>query len=605
MCYRVTELQWNFATNLTEPNKKRMVDAQGLQTKLERVSWQKAITFSWSLLGDPQAVRQFRLIAAKGRPALPEHRLAELQKIIQEMKDIYNKAKVCPYLPSMSPYCDLSLEPDLTRTMAHSRSFEEQLHAWRSWRDAVGPKVKEKFFRYVDLANEAAKLMGYRDAGEQERALYGVVDLESQVSEVWTSAAPLYRQLHAFVRSRLRKHYAPHRISPTAPIPAHLLGNMWAQNWKNILDLVLPFPGKRRADVTPEMLRQGYTPHRMVQTADEFFTSLGLKPMPVEFWLKSLIERPPDRPVACKASAWDFCNRRDYRIKQCIEVTMEDLLTLHHEMTHIEYYLQYADQPHLFRDGANPAFHEAISDAIGLSVITPRHMHRIGLLNNITDDYETDINFLMEMALDRIAYLPFAYIVDQWRWKVFAEGGLRNSVNSAWWELRVWHQGLIPPVARSENDFDPGAKYHIIADQPYIRYFIGLVLQFQIHEALCRVAGHIGTLHTCDIYRSREAGRLLSEIMSAGNSRPWPEILRMATRGATDKLDARPLLEYFKPLSLWLRVANRDEMIGWVTTDQDTGMTNFLNIIKIVISNNIKYFLPFLNLRENKTYSNV
>ncbi|XP_024085507.1 angiotensin-converting enzyme-like [Cimex lectularius] len=573
MCTRVTEAQWAYVTNLTESNKKRMTDLLSLQSKLERSSWHRVVGFSWSLLPDPVARRQLQMLATRGRNALPETKLNELTKVVAEMKEIYNKARVCPFTSTSSPYCDLSLEPDLTRTMAHSRSYEEQLHAWKSWRDATGPKLRDKYARYVELANEASRLNGYRDAGEQERAVYGHTNLMSEVTDVWTQLAPLYHQLHAYVRSRLRKHYAPpHKINPTAPIPAHLLGNMWAQNWKNILDLVLPYPGKRRPDVTSEMLRQGYNPQRIVQSAEEFFTSLGLRPMPREFWHKSLLERPIDRHVACKASAWDFCDRKDFRIKQCTEVTMEDLLTTHHEMTHIQYYLHYSELPILFRDGANPAFHEALADAIGLSVITPKHMHRIGLLNNITDDYETDINFLLEMALDKVAYLPFAYIVDQWRWKVFSEG--TKDMNTMWWDLRAYHQGVIPPIARSEADLDPASKYHVISDQPYIRYFISLVLQFQIHQALCTAAGHIGTLHTCDIYRSREAGRVLVDVMSVGASRPWEEVLRLATRGSSQhKLDARPMLEYFKPLSLWLRVQNRDEqMIGWITSEQDAAL---------------------------------
>ncbi|XP_073983474.1 angiotensin-converting enzyme-like [Rhodnius prolixus] len=572
MCTRVTEAQWAYVTNITATNKKRMLDALSLQSKFERVSWQKAIGFSWSILPDPTVRRQLQLLATRGRSALSDAKQSELTKLVSEMKEIYNKARVCPFSSSSTPYCDLALEPELSRIMAHSRSYEEQLYAWRSWRDATGPKLKDKYIKYVELANEAARLKGFRDAGEQERSLYVVQDLQSQISEVWSTLTPLYRQLHAYVRTKISSQYAPpHKINPTAPIPAHLLGNMWAQNWKNIYDLVMPYPGKRRADVTSEMLRQGYTPQRMVQTAEEFFTSLGLKAMPLEFWHRSMLERPVGRHVACKASAWDFCNRRDFRIKQCTEVTMEDLLTTHHEMTHIEYYLHYAELPYIFRDGANPAFHEALADAIGLSVITPRHLHRIGLLNNITDDYETDINFLMEMALEKIAYLPFAYIVDQWRWKIFSHG--TKDMNSAWWELRAYHQGVIPPVARTDKDLDPASKYHIISDQPYVRYFISLVLQFQIHQALCNASGHTGSLHTCDIYRSREAGRILNDIMSLGASRPWTEVIRIATRGRNDRLDAGPMIDYFKSLAIWLSVQNNHEkMIGWVTSEQDSAL---------------------------------
>ncbi|XP_039290026.1 angiotensin-converting enzyme isoform X1 [Nilaparvata lugens] len=547
------------------------VEAMNLQSKFDRVSWKKATSFSWTRLPDPVARRQLRLLTTRGRGPLSDAKYTELQQLIQEMKDIYTSARVCPQSDLAPVYCDSRLEPELTHTLAHSRDFEEQLHVWRAWRDAVGPPIRNKYIRYVELINEAAKLNGFRDAGDQQKSQYEDEGFGQQITEIWSSLSPLYRQLHAYVRRKLADYYGPRRVRPDGPIPAHILGNMWGQSWKNIFDIVLPYPGKRRADVTPEMLRQGYTPLRMFQTAEEFFTSMGLKPMPVEFWHKSMLERPTDRVAACKASAWDFCNRKDYRIKQCTEVTMEQLLTTHHEMTHIQYYLQYAENPILFRDGANPAFHEAVSDAILLSVTTPRHMHRIGLLNNITDDYETNINFLLEMALDKVAYLPFAYLVDQWRWSIFSEGV--EGINARWWELRLHHQGVIPPVSRGESDFDPAAKYHIVADQPYMRYFVSLVLQFQIHEALCQAAGHIGTLHTCDIYRSREAGRLISETMSIGSSRKWTEVVKIATRGRASRLDARPMLEYFSPLLLWLRVQNRDErIVGWSSSQEDTGI---------------------------------
>lgn len=88
--------------------------------------------------------------------------------------------------------------------------------------------------------------------------------------------------------------------------------------------------------------------------SEEFFTSLGLKAMPPEFWRYSMFEKPIDRRVQCTASAWDFCNRVDYRIKQCTQINMENLVSTHHEMAHIQYYLQYADQSFLYRDGANP-----------------------------------------------------------------------------------------------------------------------------------------------------------------------------------------------------------------------------------------------------------
>jgi peptidyl-dipeptidase A len=580
MCFRVTSSQWNYSTNITEKNKRHMFVEQALSAKFHRSSWRRATSYTWTRLPDPVVRRQFHMLAIEGRAALPEEKFTELQQLITEMKDIYSRARICPHSFSSTNYnyrhsgsCDLALDPDLTRIMSHSRDYDEQLHVWRAWRDAVGPPIRSKYIRYVQLANHAARLNGFHDAGQQQRESYEDSDFNSQLTDLWTTLAPLYRQLHAYVRRRLVELYGSERVRPDGPLPAHLLGNMWAQNWRNLADLVMPFPAKPPVDVSSEMLRQGYTPLRMFHLAEEFFTSLGLKPMPPEFWHHSMLEKPLDREVACRASAWDFCNHIDYRIKQCTTVSMEDLLTIHHEMAHIQYYLQYADQPLLFRDGANPGFHEAVGDVITLSVSNPRHLQGIGLLHNATDDYETGMNFLLMMALEKVAYLPFAYIVDQWRWGLFAGDWNIDEMNARWWELRLRHQGIIPPIPRTENDFDPASKYHIPADMPYTRYFVSLVLQFQLHEVLCEAAGHFGPLHTCNIYRSREAGRLLGDILSLGSSRPWPEVIRIMTRGRTDKLDARPLLEYFKPLSMWLNLQNRDEsLVGWSTTGEDTAL---------------------------------
>lgn len=375
------------------------------------------------------------------------------------------------------------------------------------------------------------------------------------------------------------------KVRPDGPMPAHLLGNLWSQNWEGIYNLVEPFPAAKRLDITLDMIIQGFTPLRMFQMAEEFFTSLGMKPMPPEFWRSSMFEKPIDRQAKCTSSAWDFCNKIDYRIKQCTKVTMEDLLSTHHEMAHVQYYLQYKDQPLLFRNEALPGFHEAVSDAIELSVMNPRHLQRIGLYNNSTEDYESNINFLMLMALRKVAYLPFAYIVDQWRWRVFSDGV--SDMTTRWWELRLQYQGIVPPIPRIERDFDPASKYHIPADIPYVKYFVGIIMQFQLYESLCDISGHQGNLHLCDIYRSREAGRLLTDVLSQGSSRPWQDIVREMTRGRTNRIDAGAILRYFEPLYQWLQRQNQMEpVIGWITSQDDTALFahwygNFANALVV------------------------
>jgi len=310
------------------------------------------------------------------------------------------------------------------------------------------------------------------------------------------------------------------------------------------------------------------TPLEMFKLSEKFFVSLDLYPMTEEFWNNSIIEKPKDREIVCHASAWDFYDGKDFRIKMCTRVDMEDLATIHHEMGHIQYFQQYAHLPAVFREGANPGFHEAIGDVLALSVSTPAHLKKINLIDqHAEEDEEMDINSLMEMALNKIAFLPFGYLIDAYRWKVFSGEIEPATYNSKWWELRLKYQGLCPPVERTEDDFDAASKYHVIANVPYIRYFVSHIIQFQFHKALCDAAGHKGPLHKCDIYQSKEAGKLLSDTLKLGNSVHWSEAMNVITRGKTKKMDAEPLIEYFTPLIKWLKKQNEEEVLGWRSID--------------------------------------
>ncbi|XP_018306986.1 angiotensin-converting enzyme [Mycetomoellerius zeteki] len=566
MCTRVMIAQWNFATNVTDANHQKMVDEQTLKLKFERASWRKAVTFAWSRIPDPLARRELKMIATKGRSSLTDDKFNEIHRLIAEMKEIYVKARVCTY-KQIDDECNLSLDYDLNKIMATSKDYDELLHYWHAWHEAVGPQLQNKYLRYVQLANQAAKLNGFADAGDQMRELFEDECFQQNMAEIMSAVTPLYKNLFTYVRSKLIERYGD-RIREDGPLPAHVLGDMWSQNWEGLFELVQPFPASQKLDVTLDMMIQGITPMRMFQIAEEFFTSLGMKPMPPEFWKFSILEKPIDREIKCTPSAWDFCNKIDYRIKQCTRVTMEDLLSTHYEMAHLQYYLQYKDQPLLFRNEAIPGFHEAVSDAIGLSIFTRQHLHKIGLHNNLTDNYDSSINFLMLMALRKIAYMPFAYIVDRWRWRVFSDGV--EDMTAHWWELRLQYQGIVPSVPRFERNFDPAAKYHIPADSPYAKYFVSTVLQFQLFQSLCEIAGHTGELHTCDLYRSREAGRLLSDILSMGASRPWQDVVRHMTRGRTNRIDAGAILKYFEPLNAWLKRQNEMQpVIGWITSRDD------------------------------------
>ncbi|XP_054707050.1 angiotensin-converting enzyme-like [Uloborus diversus] len=560
---------WKYQSNLTEANKQEMLEMLQEQAQFTKETWEKATSFAWKDFKESYATvyRWFKKLAVLGTAALSEEKLNELNKLSADMQDIYAKAKVCRPNVTDNAKCDLAIEPELTEMLMNSRDYDLLKHIWAGWRDATGKEMKDKFLRYVELSNEAAVLNGFEDAGEMWREAYESETFQDEVEDLWKTIEPFYKQLHAYVRRKLIRQYPGADIKPDGPIPAHLLGNMWAQTWGNIFDVVNPYPEKKFVDVTDVMLEKKMTPLDMFKMSEDFFTSLGLIEMTPEFWRRSIIEKPTDREMVCHASAWDFYDQKDFRIKMCTRVNMEDLITIHHEMGHIEYFQQYAKQPVVFRDGANPGFHEAVGDVLALSVATPNHLKKIGLLKEVFEDHEAEINNLLSMALDKIAFVPFGYLIDVWRWKVFSGEISEEELNSKWWDLRLKYQGLCPPVRRTDEDLDAASKYHVAADVPYIRYFVSYVIQFQFHKALCDAAGHEGPLHKCDIYQNKEAGTLLSSMLSLGNSVHWKAAMSVITEGKTDKMDAGPMLEYFRPLMEWLEEQNEGETIGWTSED--------------------------------------
>jgi len=432
------------------------------------------------------------------------------------------------------------------------------------------------FKQYVALSNEAATLNNFTDNAEYWLKDYESPDFREQLSRLWDQVRPLYLQIHAYVRRKLRETYGEKLVTPRGPIPAHLLGNMWTQTWNNILDISTPYTGKEALDVTPQMKKQGYTPLKMFKLAEEFFTSLNLSAMPTIFWERSILQKPEGRDIICHASAWDFHDGKDFRIQQCTRVVMDDLFAAHHEMGHIQYFIQYKDQPAAYKEGANPGFHEAVGDVIALSVLTPKHLRQIGLLeaDSLTEDHEATINYLFLQGLQKVVFLPFAYVIDLWRWDIFKGKITSDSYNCEWWKMRDKYQGIEPPVDRTEEDFDPGAKFHVTASVPYIRYFVSFVIQFQFHRALCEKAGQFDPndpkkpLHECDIYRSTAAGNLLGKMLQLGSSKPWPDAMELLT--GQREMDASGLLDYFRPLADWLEKENKEsgEHIGWEPTQK-------------------------------------
>jgi peptidyl-dipeptidase A len=441
-----------------------------------------------------------------------------------------------------------------------SRDAEELLEAWDGWR-TIAPPMKDLYVRQVELANEGAAELGFDDLGTMWRSGYDMdpAAFPAALDQLWEQVSPLYRALHCHVRASLNDYYGADVVSPDGPIPAHLLGNMWAQTWDNIYDLAAPPETAASYDLTEILNERGFDAVGMVRTGQAFFSSLGFEELPETFWERSLFTKPADRDVVCHASAWTIDEQDDLRIKMCIDVNGEDFKTIHHELGHNYYQRAYKEQSYLYRTSANDGFHEALGDTLSLS-ITPAYLNRIDFLDS-EPDASGDLGLLMRQALEKIAFLPFGLLVDQWRWKVFAGEVGPEQYNDIWWQLREQYQGVAAPNERPANAFDPGAKYHVPGNTPYTRYFLAAILQFQFHRALCETAGYEGPIHRCTIYGSEEAGDRLQAMMEMGRSRPWPEALEVLT-GSPD-MDASAILDYFAPLQTWLEEQNAGRQCGW------------------------------------------
>jgi peptidyl-dipeptidase A len=425
--------------------------------------------------------------------------------------------------------------------------------------------MRQRYARFVELSNKGAKELGFKDTGAMWRSNYDMTpdEFSAELERLWRQVEPLYVSLHAYVRKQLIQKYGKIADRPDGLIPAHLLGNMWSQEWGNIYPIVAPANANQGYDLTQLLKDHKVDELGMVHYGENFFKSLGFAPAPETFWERSLFLKPRDRDVVCHASAWDIDTQEDVRLKMCIQVRDEDFVTIHHELGHNFYQRAYKNQPYLFQDSANDGFHEAVGDTIALSV-TPEYLKEVGLLQTVPPE-SADTGYLLKMALDKIAFLPFGLLIDQWRWKVFSGEITPEQYNKAWWELRARYQGIAPPVERTEADFDPGAKYHVAANVPYTRCFLARILQFQFHRALCEAAGIKGPLHRCSIYKNQAAAQRLTKMLTMGKSRPWPDELEAIS--GQRQMDATAILDYFAPLKKWLDDQTQGEKKGWTGMD--------------------------------------
>ena len=491
------------------------------------------------------------VMPAPGRPGASQ----ELADIQARLDTAYSTGKVTIDGKTMGL-------DDLDDALRTERDPAKIKAMWDGWH-AVAKPMKGDYAKLTALANQGSRELGYPDTGALWRSWYDMPpdDFGRETDRLWAQVEPFYKNLHCYVRARLNDKYGDAVQPRKGPIRADLLGNMWAQEWGNIYDIVAPKAGAGlNYDLTKQLVDHGYDPVKMVKTGEGFYTSLGFSPLPDTFWKRSQITRPRDREVVCHASAWDIDNKQDLRIKMCTRVNADDFFTVHHELGHNFYQRAYADQPFLFKNGANDGFHEAIGDFVGMNALTPTYLKQIGLIDTVPGA-EADIPLLLKRALDKVAFLPWGLLVDKWRWEVFSGRVTPEQYNKAWWDLRLKYQGVTPPDERPADAFDPGAKFHVADSTPYMRYFLADIYQYQFYRAACRQAGWNGPLNRCSVYGDKEVGQRFQAMLELGQSKPWPEALKTFT--GEDRLDASAITEYYKALNDWLTQQNKGEACGW------------------------------------------
>jgi peptidyl-dipeptidase A len=558
------EAQWANATDITDAHEAAESAANAVQNDTIAKLIKQARKYEPILDQlDPSTRRQLQVliyITTVATPIAPSpddpQKAAELAKTATEMASIYGKGKVCDAAGANCQSLDA-----LSKTLQTTRDPNAALAAWKGWHDTVGHQERDLFAKYVGLANEGAKAIGFSDVAAMWKSAYDMPadQFEAETDRLFNQLKPLYTQLHCYARGKLNGIYGDAVVSKTGPMPAHLLGNMWAQSWDWMYKDFEPYPGEAVIDVTPAIAAK-LDDKAMVRLGEAFYTSLGMPPLPQTFWERSMFQKPAGKDAVCHASAWDVQFNNDLRIKMCIEKNADDFNTIHHELGHDYYFAAYYKLPIVLQQGANDGFHEAIGDTVALSM-TPQYLKTKGLLDEVKANDKITINLQMHKALEKIAFLPFGLVVDKWRWDVFSGKVAPADYNKHWWDLRRQYQGIVPPVARGPQDFDPGAKYHVPANVPYMRYFLAAVLQFQFHRALCKKAGHTGPLNECSIYDNKAVGEAFWKMLQLGASVPWQEALFQLT--GEKQMDATAILEYFAPLQKWLEEQNKGQTCGW------------------------------------------
>ncbi|HPF36016.1 MAG TPA: M2 family metallopeptidase [Candidatus Krumholzibacteria bacterium] len=434
---------------------------------------------------------------------------------------------------------------DITEVLAVSRDLDQRLAYWEASKE-VGPVLKDGLVRLRDLRNQTAASMGYPSFFALEVSEYGMssADMMRLMIELVGGLKPLYEQLHCWTKYQLAARYdqpVPRRI------PAHWLGNKWAQAWPGLVE-----------GIDLDGLVADKSPEWMIEQGERYYVSMGFDPLPPSFWERSDLFALPagsERVKNTHASAWHIDLDQDVRCLMSVAPTFDWLQTTHHELGHIYYYLAYSnpDVPFVLRTGANRAMHEGMGTLIELVSSQSSYLQAIDLLPQGQDIDQ--IQWLLNQALlGPVTFLPFACgTMTHWEHDFYEEPLAPGELNARWWHYAGRFQGINPPDLRGEQWCDPATKTHINDDAAqYYDYALSSVILHQLHAHICKEILD-QPVQTATYWNQPVVGAYLRNIMRQGATRDWREVMRDAT-GET--LSARALLDYYEPLYEWLKAQN-------------------------------------------------
>lgn len=550
-----SDAAWVAATDVTEEHTGQRIGAEKAQAAFVGSVW--VMERARELLQhtnrlDALTVRQLQrvLLNAAGSPGtLPE---VVAERVAAEARQ---SATLDGFEFKWTPPGGTKVEPltanKISDILNSSTNLAERLAVWTAAKES-GVALKPGLLKLRDLRNRVAHEMGFSSffglrAGVSDMS---VAEMKALTDKLVADTKPLYEQLHCWA-----KHKLAARFGQPVPklIPAHWIGNRWCQEWPGLVDSV---------DLDP--LFKDKSPEWIVQRAVNYGESIGLPHVPSNFWTKSdLYEIPATskRKKNTHASAWHIDLQNDVRSLMNVKSDAYWFNTPHHELGHIFYQLAYSrpEVPFVLREGASPAMHEAMAEALATAPAQLPYLRQLGLVK--PEQKFDEIEWLLNDALDKVVFIPWsAGVMAAWE-RDFYEGNLpADQLNHRWWEHVAKYQGIAPPEPRGEEFCDAATKTHINDDPAeYYKYSIAFAIKYQLHMHLAKKILHQDP-RNCDVAGHKEVGAFLYSIMKQGATKDWRTVIREATG---EEFSGRPMLEYFEPLTKYLKEQNKGREVGW------------------------------------------